>query len=223
MNVKSTFTDKKYIADLIEHLRKTTSQTPLEELVTLSGVRMNWISDYITDPSTKWKKQSISIDSLTLTGTNPKWNKIVIEKCGRSLIKLRQIFNSAPNTKKIFNRVHYSNIPILVRREGNQLKVLDGMKRVIAAILAGDKNINAFIAKPSLKRAMPKCEPHVVYDLLKAYQRGLNKDKKGLIMALRFLRKSYGNVPNLLKERFCFAWIPDKEMQAIIKKALENK
>jgi len=58
--------------------------------------------------------------------------------------------------------------------------------------------------------------------VLRAYQRGLNKNRRELISALRFLRKSYKNVDDLLKERFNENWIANKKIQSIIKEVFRK-
>ncbi len=222
--IKNTnFPDQKYLGSLIEHLKQKVEfyQDPLDKLMMYSSAAMNWIADYITDENVKWTKEKLLVDDLYLTGTNPKWNKIIIEQCKRSPKKLKELFNSNKKIKKIFYEAKSSNLPILVRHEKGKLKVFDGMKRVISSIRDGRKTIWAYVVKPQNKQR-PKCEPHVIYDLLKAYHKGLNKDKKSLIIALRFLRKSYANVDNLLKERFNKSWVPDDEVQKIIQESLKD-
>jgi hypothetical protein len=65
----------------------------------------------------------------------------------------------------------------------------------------------------------------VIYDLIRGYQRNA-RDKKGandLFHALSLLKRCYSNVPGLLRKRFNFKYLPDKSVQAVIKKVLSNK
>lgn len=222
-NKNSSFPDKNFLRNLANNLQNITEsyQNPEEKLLMYTGAAMNWIGDFITDKNIKWKKAVIEIDKLTLTGTNPKWNRVIIDACGRSPEKFRD-FLKIPKNRRIFSAARFNKAPILIRIENNQHKVLDGMKRVIAAILKDKKTINAFVAK-STWRPRPKCEPHIIYDFLRAYQRGINKNRKDLISALKFLRKSYSNVDDLLKNRFNKNWLPDPKIQKVIKEALGKK
>lgn len=220
-NDNLNFPDKKYLQNLSRHTQSIIGRRlPLKnQLMAHSGVMLNWVSDYLTDSNIQWLKKKIKLDDLTLTGTNPRWNKIIIEKCERSPQKLRALFKTNKSLKSVFKTAKFSALPILVRLEKKKYSVLDGMYRVIAAIRDNKTGVAAFVAKKAGK-PKPQCEPHVVYDLLRAYQRGLNKDRKALITALRFLRKSYSNVTDLLKERFNKDWVRDEEIQKIIREAL---
>ncbi|MFC1700859.1 hypothetical protein ACFLZ0_01860 [Patescibacteria group bacterium] len=221
--IKTSFPDKEYLIKLVAHLKEKAekAQSIEEQLLTASSISMNWIADYILDPNVKWTKEILNIDDLFLTGTCPKWNKIIIDRCGRSPKRLRELLSKNIKTKSIFKDVHSqsTNLPILVRCKDGKKKVLDGMHRVLYNVILGHTEIVAFIGKLQ-GEPRPQCEPHVVYDFLRAYHRGINRDKKGLITALRFLRKSYSNVDYLLRERFSKGWVPSDEIQEIIQKAL---
>jgi hypothetical protein len=222
--MQTTFPDKRYLRKLINHIQEEVGKAKrnqLESLVSLSGVAMNWIADYITDPNINWRKQLLLVDRLYLTGTNPTWNKIVIDRCGRSPQKLREYLKKNKKAGKIFLSEKVDNTPILVRFEEGEYKVLDGIHRVIATIRSGEKTITAFVARPGPGKPSPVVEPHVVYDLLKAYQRGLNKDRKSLVTSLRFLKEAYGNVEQLIRERFSRTWVSSDEIQEIMKEVLE--
>lgn len=235
---KTTFPDKKFLRRLALHMRDKADarQNMPERLTTSCGVLLNWVADYITDPSIQWTKEKLSIDNLWLTGTNPEWNKIIVEKCQRSPQKLKQLLKKEPAIANIFSKSNLEKhnkkeaevllrdkkMPILIRYEENKYKVLNGMYRTILAILDEKNHINAFVARAQNK-FQPQCEPHVVYDLLRSYNRGINKDKQGLIAALYFLKNSYSNVENLLKTRFSKPYIPgNDEIQDIIYKALKR-
>jgi len=222
--MKTSFPDKKFLNKLLKYSKKKAdiSLDVVEQLLIYSGASLNWIGDYVTDKNAQWTKEKLNIDRLYLTGTNPKWNAIIIDRCKRSPQKLREYFIKNKGAKKLFAEAKYQNLPILIRYEDNQYKVLDGMHRTIAAIRDGKKEINAYIVRLK-SRPRPQCEAHLVYDLLRSYNRGINKDKNGLVSVLRFLRHSYSNVDDLLRKRFSKPYIPgDDEIQDIIKISLKD-
>lgn len=218
------FPDQAYLEELVASERQTfeASYSPLERLITYSGAAMNWVSDFILDPGVSWEKTVLAIDELYLTGTTPEWNTIIIEKANRNPHLLREIIASQPEVKMLFSTAKWSNKPILVRREEQKNKVFNGMHRVVAAICDGRTEISAFVGELTASSYQPVCEPHVVYDLLRAYIRQINPDRDGLITALRFLRKSYANVDALLHHRFNISGIPDPEIQKIIQETLQD-
>lgn len=220
----TTFPDPAYLDELIECERRKfeTEATLLERLVVYSGTTMNWISDFILDSGISWRKEELPIDELYLTGTTPEWNKIIIEEAARNPQLLRNLLASQAEVRELFSSVEWNEKPILVRKDEGKNKVFDGMHRVIAGIRDGRTQITAFIGELTAPIYQPVCEPHVVYDLLRAYLRKINTDRQGLVVALRFLRKSYANVDSLLKQRFDFSGIPDEEIQEIIQEALQD-
>lgn len=217
----SNFPDPKYLQKLVDRLKGwfAGSQEPLDQLITFSSVAMNNIGDYISDESISWRKQTLAIDDLWLTGTNPEWNTIILDQCEHLPKKLRVLFETNPTTVKVFERAHHDEMPILVKLEDEKYKVFDGMHRTIAAIREGENKIEAFVAIQE-GRPLPKCEAHIIYDLIRPYKRKINTNREQLIAALRFLRHSYSNVDYLLKNRFNSGWIPDDEVQQIIQESL---
>lgn len=220
----STFPDRSFLAQLNDHLRKKIApyQTPTDELIMLAGAALNWLGDDFSNPNMQWTMETLSVDSLWLTGTGPAWNAIIIDRCERSPEKLRQLLFSDPVVAAMFGMVTFDDQPILVRHEDGKFKMLDGMHRAIAAIRDGHRTIHAWVGRPT-GQLRPSCEPHVVYDFLRAYQRKLNTNRAALITALRFLRKAYTNVDPLLRERFGKEWLPDDDMQRIIAEVLADE
>lgn len=220
---ETKFPDNKYLKNLVKNLeaKNAKRQSNIDKLLMHSGAAMNWIADYITDDNVIWKKEKLLVDKLYLTGTNPEWNKIVIDICERSPKKLRKYFKDYPEASKIFKVAAFESIPVLVRYDEGKYKILDGMHRIIAAIRKGKKYIIGYVARIK-NRPKPKCEAHVIYDILRAYQRGINKDSKRLETSLSYLKKSYNNVKWLLKNRFNENWVHDEKIQKIIKKVLKR-
>lgn len=221
MIIKTSFPDEKFLAILTKRQKERTEffQSTEENLLTHAGANLNWIADYVLDLSVCWTKENLNIDDLYLTGTCPEWNAVIIEQCQRSSVKFRELLLQNEKITSMFKEAKFDDLPILVRYEKEKHKVLDGMHRVIGAIRDGHSEIIAFVGRLQ-GNPQPLCEPHVVYDLLRAYDRGINKNKADLIAALRFLKGSYSNVEMLLRKRFGKSWIPSDEIQGIIEEVL---
>jgi len=214
---KSDFPNEYLVGLEKNHREKVESELDsAERLLMYSGSRLNWIGEYISDKSIHWKLEIIPVDSLTLTGTGPKWNAIILDRAKGSPAKLRELLKN-PEIRRMFQDLQYVDIPILVRREEDKLKLLDGMNRTIAAIRDDIPEIRAYIGTWEGSPA-PIVEPHVVYDFIKAYQHGGNEEdfKAGL----RFLANAYSNVTELLTTRFGPKWIRDEKVQKIIEEVL---
>lgn len=209
-----------FIHDLADHLERKARerQNDTDRIVTASGILLQWVGDFVSDPNVDWEKAEIKVDDLTLTGTNPEWNGVILETCHRSPTEFREFLHDHPEKKTVFDRATFHPNPILIRRENEKLKVLEGMHRTIAAIRDGRQTLSAWIAT-SIGPNRPRCEPHVVYDLIRAYARKTTTDRAGLIAALQYLRSAYSNVDQLLAERFSGSWVKDDGLQEIIDEA----
>jgi hypothetical protein len=215
---KSEFPNEYLVALEQNHRKKVeASSDPAERLLMYSGARLNWVGEYINDESIHWKLETVPVDSLTLTGTGPEWNAITLDRAEGNPAKLRELLKT-PEIRQMFESSQYVDIPILVRREEDKLKILDGMNRTIAAVRDNIPEIRAYIGTRD-GNPTPIVEPHIVYDFIRAYeQRGGNEeDLKG---GLRFLLNAYSNVRELLETRFDPKWVRDEKMQQIIKEVL---
>lgn len=219
---------KRYLQDLAVHedeKSKKNLQEPRKKILVNAGIRLNWLGDYFANPKIKWEEKILPIEKIQFTGTSPKWNKILTEKCGRSVKKFKELLKNKPNLKKIFEgESSFGNETILVRvsEDKGMFKVLDGMHRFVGAVLKGDQNIKVFVPINE-KNVLPICEEHVVYDLIRGFMRNA-KDRQGkteLYYALTLLLRTYGNVEVLLKKRFNKKYVHDDDVQDIIKKVLK--
>lgn len=223
MKIETTFPDQQYLESLAKQLedKAMAGLSSMDKIMIFGNVAMNWLPDLLSDQNIKWRKTKIKVKELVLTGTNPIWNSIIIDKCQRSPEKFQQFLSENPDQIRLFSEAIFDNTPIMIREESDKsLRVLDGMHRTIAAIRDGFEEIEAFIGT-NTNAAKPQCEPHLIYDLLRSYQRQINTDKAGLITSIKYLRKAYSNVDELLRNRFSKSWIPNDEIQAIIQAALD--
>lgn len=191
--------------------------TPEEQLLMLSGARLNWVGEYINDESIHWTFQSLKVDDITLSGTGPEWDRIIRSQAEMNPAKLRELMQN-PEIAKVFANATNNGLPILVRKDEGKLKVLDGMNRVIYAIGQGQEEIEAYVGeREGQSRAL--IEAHILYDFIRAYRqrRGSTQDFKG---GLRFLVESYANAHDLLRVRFSEEWVHDEEISKIITEVL---
>lgn len=221
---------EKYLRELAKHEDGKTLELqpgPRERILVNAGVRLNWIGDFLANPKIKFKKISIPVEKIYFTGTTLGWNKILLQRCQKSVAKFVALTKQDPVLRRKFmEEASFGTQPILVRRaeEAGRWKVVDGMHRFVGAVLKSRKTIAAFVPLNEDKH-LPVCEPHAVYDLIRGYQRNA-RDKRGaddLYHGLKLLARCYANVPALLKRRFGFKHVPDKKVQAIIGKVLRSR
>ncbi len=220
---------EKYIKNLADHEDEKSKSflDSRKRILVNAGIRLNWIGDFIANPKIKYKKVKISVDNILFTGTNPEWNKVLIGQCRKSVKKFKELIKKNLEIKKRFAcEVSYSNVPILIRGpdERGFFRVFDGMHRFVGAVLKSKKTVMAYVPISEQKH-LPICEAHVVYDLIRGFQRHA-KDKQGkieLYHALKLLARTYENVVELLEYRFNYTYVADEKVQEIIRRVIKNQ
>uniref|UniRef100_A0A7C4M0W3 Uncharacterized protein n=1 Tax=candidate division CPR3 bacterium TaxID=2268181 RepID=A0A7C4M0W3_UNCC3 len=221
---------EKFIKELAKHEREKISyqfEDSRNSILVTSGLHLNWIGDFFSNPKIKWEEKEIAVEKIKFTGTNPKINDILLNQCHRSPKEFRKLIKDNPKIKKEFEKyTSFGNEPILVRKDEDNkgyYKVLDGMHRFVGASLSNKPKIKVWLPINE-DVELPYCEPHVVYDLMRGYMRHA-KDKEGqkeLYYALKLLNRTYANVKDLLKGILGEKWVFDKDVQKIIKKVLKK-
>lgn len=226
--LKTNFPDAADLARVEQEIsaKLDATQPADERLLRNASGALNWVADIVFDEGARWECRTLALDDLYLTGTIPAQNAYIIERCQRSPKLLRELFRTEPASKHAFtpneHDTAFKENPVLILFHDGKHKVLHGMPRVLAALMEERREITAWVATIE-GTPRPPCEPHVVYDLIRAYQRGLHTDRAGLVAALRLLRTSYYNVVPLLRERFDKRWVPQEELQAIIDETLPEE
>ena len=217
----------KNLAQSEERKSKSFKDEPRHKILVHSGVLLNWLGDYFANPKIKWQKKSVSIKNILMTGTSPEFNNIFIKQAQRSPILLLDVLKKNRKLKKKVlkwaGKTGRFDEIILLRKEGDYYKVLDGMHRFVKMILTGVANIESYVSLNE-KNELPVCEPHIVYDLIRGYLRNA-RDKAGqkqLEKAFILLLRTYSNVEDLLKNRFNLDYVPEKDVQDIIKRAFKS-
>lgn len=214
------------LADRQEAKSKAWKDDARHRILVHAGVGLNWIGDFLGNSKIKWEKISLPISQIQMTGTEPEWNELFIEKCARDPLKLLELLKADAALHDTVSRWAGSSksadLPILVRRDGDKFKVLDGMHRFVAQVLAGLQAVEVWAP---VSEELPICESHVVYDLIRGYIRNA-RDKRGkeeLYCALKLLNRTYSNVGDLLKNRFNEKWVPDNDVQEVIRRVLTEE
>jgi hypothetical protein len=218
-----------YLYNLAKH-EQSKSQDLLvssrNQILVNAGVRLNWMGDFFANPNILWSDVTeMNVDNIQFTGTNPDWNNILIKDCDGNSMKFIRLIDQNQRLKQKFQEESSFNpdLPILVRKsEGSdKFKVFDGMHRFIGALVHGQPTIKVYFPINEDK-ALPWCEPHVIYDLIRGFLRNAN-DKEGekqLYHALRLLIRTYGNTRELLVDRFNKENVDEDTVQEIIKNVL---
>ena len=217
-----------YLIDLAEHEQDKSlallENNPNETIKVFAGHKLNWLGDFFGNSKIIWAKKSIPLNQIKFTGTSPELNEILLEKAHRSPEKLIELVGSNKITKQTIEKhATYSDHLIVVRNEFDTGKylMLDGTHRLLGLILSGVNEVSVWYPVNE-REFLPECEAHVIYDLIRGYLRNA-KDEQGkieLYHALRLLDRTYGNVADLLKNRFSEKYMFDSGVQEIIRTIL---
>jgi hypothetical protein len=199
---------------------------PREKILINAGIRLNWMGDYLANPNIVWSELTkINVNDIQFTGTNHKWNQILIQQCDRSPARFHELITQNPQIKEMFHveSSYNPDLPILVRKseDAGKYKVFDGMHRFVGALINGQSTIMVYFPKNE-EEILPWCENHVVYDLIRGFMRNAN-DSDGelqLLYALKLLLRTYGNVREYLVLLLAQEVGITKPTQKIIQKAL---
>lgn len=177
---------------------------------------LQWQGAYVTDLSMEWTLEQLTIDDLYLTGMNPDWNAIIIDRCERSPQKLRLLFDTDAEVRAKMVGIKADEEPIMVRAERGKLAVMDGMNRVVFALTRRDSTITAFVGR---RHGSPQLQSPagIAYTFCRAYRMG-RLDEDGLVTVLRIMRTMYVNLDVLLRKRY--TWEPD--LVPLLKRALDE-
>ncbi len=200
---------EEYIRDLADHSEEKNNNylsSPRNKILVHAGIALNWLGDYFANPGIIWKKRTLPVSKVQFTGTSPEWNEVLIEECKRSPEEFLKLLKKTPGLKKKFQvKLKRNEQLILVRASENRgyYKVLDGMHRFVGFVMSGSKNVGVYLPVNE-DRVLPVCEPHVVYDLMRGFERHANDEagKQQLYSSLILLARTYFNVKTLLFERF---------------------
>lgn len=217
----------KKLATTEEEKSKAYKNDPRHKILVHGGVLLNWLGDYFANPSIKWEKVSFPTTDILMTGVDPKWNELFIAKCKRESGNLTKLINKDTKLKSQVAKwadLSRSSSIILVRKDKEGYKVLDGMHRFVKHILDGKEKVEVYMPVNEASE-LPYCEPHVIYDLIRGFQCNAHDKQGGLQLkhALMLLSRTYSNVSQLLRSRFNKDWVPDKDVQRIIKVVLGKK
>lgn len=217
---------EQYLESLSQNEEKKSTLNSREKILVYSGVHLNWMGDFLANPNINYTKKQIPIEQVLFTGTSPDWNEILIKQCKRSVSQFQELIQQDTAIKELFTqKASFESLPILLHGPDEEgfYRVFDGMHRFVGAILANHTIVEAYIPT-NVSEHLPICEAHVIYDLIRAFQRHAKDEngKKELYYALRLLARTYGNVIDLLESRFNITYVSDNDVQEIITQVIQE-
>lgn len=122
--------------------------------------RANLVFDYVMDERFTWEKRIVRVDDVTLTAMGEFVTPIIYSpEVQRSPRKMATYIKQHPDDEHM-QGLRYRPVPenrqiILMRQDGDKIKMLDGSHRFLSLVMEGKEFIEAYIAKPANSNAKP--------------------------------------------------------------------
>jgi len=187
------------------------------------GWKLKAVFHILSNNRYKWKLDKISVDKIILTGMSPAIDKYIIKKYNRSPFdfirawkkdkKMRdEIFATGLAPHK--ERDHF---PILLFEAKDGLRVFDGMRRTLLALIAGKKKIKAWAGYVVNHRGKSLISADRCYFLSNIYERSKKQDKeleKAIVRIGKEIIENYRNGEETLFKRIA-GWSHNPEIKRI--------
>lgn len=165
------------------------------------GYKLKWLFRILSDNSFSWNREIWNLNDITMTGIDPKIDKIIKEKNSSSPLKFGKYVQKNPNVKKLFfdlegkNGFYRNKFPILLRQDGEQFKILDGMRRTCLAAIKGQDEIEVIVGY-KVRNGKMKLNPDKIYflDLLYRESKDRERIKEPLKVILKEIKKQFRDV-----------------------------
>lgn len=222
--------EKEYLNDLVQHEMGTYFQDycrdPRQAMILLWWVALNSMWDYLGTPDAKYERKKVLLNDIYLTGTSPDINTITIDTCKRDVKTLRKLIDEKSDVKDTLTwwASFWEETVLLIDVWEGKYKSFDGMHRIVGHILSWKEYIDAYVLV-NYGEFLPHNEPHVVYDIIKAFQRSQRTpiEREYLKGALKLLIQNTWNAKYLLWNRFHSKYLKDDDVQEIIQEALQGE
>jgi len=159
--------------------------------------RMNSVFHETTDTSKRWLDIKLPIDAITLTGTKPHIDDIVLSpevnrsprNFGRFLIDYfdeHQSISDDPllinefRPKKDLKQLAYSKL--IMRESGDSIEMVDGTHRLMAAVLLGAQSVRTLINIPNYHEPKTMIGDSSFLTLRELYEKTASWNKRRQVM-----------------------------------------
>lgn len=137
--------------------------------------RANSVFDFVESQQVRWEEKEIPVDDIILTGMGEALTGIIYgEQVQQNPRKLIEYINEHPDDPR-FKELAPRDVPtnrqtILLRQEGEQLKLLDGSHRFLSMLMAGAMSVMAYVAVPVATGKKPNIGEATVLRLRRLWQ-----------------------------------------------------
>ncbi len=213
----------------LDRLAKTDEQSFWNLVAAIAeGWKLKAVFRILSDSTYRWKLQSIPLNKLTLTGMSPAIDRYVIQKFKRNPESLRKELQKKRSAVKkailkagIEPKPDVDHYPILIfESKEKELKVFDGMRRTLLALMKNQKNIRAWVGY----RKNPQGKPLISRDrclfLAEIYQFSKHQDKnlvKSITRVGKEVTLTYRNGKDVLHKRIA-GWSHDPAVKKLFRK-----
>jgi hypothetical protein len=194
--------------------------------------RINSVFRFVSGTARTWSEEEYNISDLKLTDMNPKIDKIIFSpEINQDPLKFRsyllKYFENHPgndpegldNFRPKDRKMIYPKI--LLRREEKGLLIFDGMNRLVASLLRGEKTIVAFVGRKTNTKGKPMVGDSVFCLLRRLHHNARGEEKEAVLETVRQLISASRDGCDAV-ENYWVKHVRDEEEKEIGKKLLRR-
>jgi len=188
----------------IENLLEREGEQPFWSLVAAisEGWKLKSVFYFLSSSKYRWELQEIPLSELVLTGMSPILDKYTIRKFNRSPRAFANAWRQDKKMREEILKTGFSkhkerdSSPILVVKTESGLRVIDGMRRVLLALVDKKNKIVAWVGYEVNPNGKPLVSLGYCYFLSQIYERSKNQDKNLEESIIRIDRETVENFRN---------------------------
>lgn len=211
----------------IQSLPKTIGEVGFWNLVAAisEGYKLKRVFHILSDSTYDWKLKSVPLRKIVLTGMWPAFDRYIIKKFDRDPVKFEKAWKKDAVMRRTFLRPGFEaraerdNFPIFLFETEDKLRVFDGMRRTLLALIAGKKTIQAWVGI-RVRRGKPLVSTNRCWFLSNIYDGATKKDKdleRAIIKIGKEITSQSRNGREVLIKRIA-GWSHDPDVKLFIKK-----
>ncbi len=184
------------------------------------GYMLKGIYRLLTDSTFHWRLEEIRMDDVTMTGMGGVLDDLLAE-ADWTPARFAQVWEAQSQAFRDEEGLHphprRDNTPIVLYEQGDQLRVMDGMRRTCVAAIQHQATISAYVGRVTDRHGQSMISPDKVMYTMLLY--GEAKEKPAdLLDAIKTIliayKKNYRNGPQVVDEMVA-PWLDDPEYEDV--------
>lgn len=182
----------------------------------------------LSDTSYRFRREKVAVSCIVLTGMSPTIDRWTIVKYKRSAVAFAEawprdaLLRTAIRKAGIRPHRERDHFPVFLFEAEDGLRVFDGMRRTLLALMRGDQTIAAWVGRRVNPHGKPLVSANRCWFLANLYEYAQRKDaafKHALVRVGREIAAQHRNGRTMLEERIA-GWSHDPAIRELVDRML---